>query len=160
MALAVQHGRVLASHIAHRGCPPRTFRATLPSAMLHPCAQPGCPTLVARGLSRCPDHYRRSSVRTRVGRAYVVMPAPMSHPHKPFYNSAAWRRARLAYLVSHPICEIVTSGRACSAPATEVHHRESLDARPDLALDPTNFEAGCKRCHSRETVRLDGGFGR
>lgn len=114
---------------------------------LRPCTFPGCPSLVPRG--RCSLHQPSQ----RLGDGDPLLPL-LHHLHKPFYNSAPWRRARTLYLSLHPICELCQC-----AIATEVHHILSLDARPDLALDPSNLQATCKPCHSRETVRQDGGFG-
>lgn len=134
-------------------------------SLLRPCSHPGCPVLVHHG--RCNTH------RTPL----ASLPAPvrrhLSHTHKPFYNSRAWKLARSSYLRTHPICE--TCKRA---PASEVHHRVSLQdiaehripewvlrlgidpELVDLRLDDRNFLAQCKPCHSAETVRQDGGFGR
>lgn len=112
---------------------------------LRPCTYPGCPSLVPRG--RCPQH------APRIGDGDPLLPL-LHHIHKPFYNSASWRKARSFYLSLHPICELCHSSLA-----TEVHHILSLDSRPDLALTPSNFQATCRPCHSRETVKQDGGFG-
>lgn len=103
--------------------------------LLRPCRHPRCPNLTP---PPCPTHTLRPS-----------------HPHKSFYNSRAWLAARLLYLTSHPVCEICNR-----APAMEVHHKFSIETRPDLRLDEDNFQASCKPCHSKETVRLDGGFGK
>lgn len=129
--------------------------------LLRPCSHPGCPTLVRSG--RCPTHRTSAPAHTSTSApastAAAAAPSRVlprfDHLHKPFYNSRKWRLARKAYLLLHPICE--TCHRA---PSTEVHHVLSLELRPDLALDPSNFMAQCKPCHSRETVRQDGGFGR
>lgn len=137
-------------------------------SLLRPCSHPGCPFLVRRG--RCPAH-RTPNL------SLFSLPAPIrprfDHTHKPFYNSRAWKQARAAYLLLHPICE--TCNRA---PSTEVHHKLSLQdiaenripewvvrlgidpELVDLRLDARNLKAQCKPCHSRETVRQDGGFGR
>lgn len=111
---------------------------------LRPCTFPGCPSLVPRG--RCPQHASPPSSGDPS--------LPLHHLHKPFYNSSAWRRARSLYLSLHPICELCQY-----ALSTEVHHVLSLEERPDLALTPFNFQATCRPCHSKETVRRDGGFG-
>lgn len=142
--------------------------------LLRPCSHPGCPALVRSG--RCPAHRTPAHTTSAPGHAAVVPPRVLprfDHLHKPFYNSRAWKLARSAYLLLHPICE--TCRRA---PSSEVHHKVSLQDIAerripewvrrlgidldlvDLRLDDRNFLAQCKPCHSRETVRQDGGFGR
>lgn len=67
---------------------------------------------------------------------------------KGFYNSAAWRKARLLKLAESPLCELCRrSGRLTAA--TTVHHRQELRDRPDLALDLANLQSVCPPCHSR-----------
>lgn len=58
-------------------------------------------------------------------------------------NSAAWQRLRSAFLARNPICG--SCGRAL---ATQVHHLEPLERRPDLALDWANLAPVCTRCHA------------
>ena len=72
-----------------------------------------------------------------------------SRVHAAFYNSAAWRKTRLAYLESvNHICE------RCGAPAKIVHHRRYLTTDnlddPHVTLDHANLEALCQECHNRE----------
>ena len=63
--------------------------------------------------------------------------------HGNIYRLARWQRLRLKVLVERPLCE------TCGRPATEVHHRISIDERPDLAFDRDNLMALCASCHSR-----------
>jgi predicted kinase len=75
-----------------------------------------------------------------------------SRAHASFYNSAAWRKARLAYLESvNHICE------RCGAPAKVVHHRRYITAEnlgdPHVTLDHANLEALCQDCHNKEHHR-------
>lgn len=80
---------------------------------------------------------------------------------KAFYNSAAWRDTREAYMVSkHGLCE------RCGKPGLIVHHRKAL--RPQDMNDPartlgwSNLELLCHHCHDiehmgkaqRRTLRL------
>ena len=69
-----------------------------------------------------------------------------------FYHTAAWQRARAAYLRAHPCCE--TPG--CREPATLVHHRVAIGAG-GARLDPANFEALCAGCHGRQEGHAWGG---
>lgn len=66
-----------------------------------------------------------------------------------------WTKARDAYLSGHPLCE------RCSTPenpvlAELVHHKVPVEVAPSRLLDPTNFEALCKRCHQLEHHDLRG----
>jgi len=140
----------------------------VPPRPLRLCSTPGCPSIVHSGY--CPSCVTRRGARTvklstptptpdnTVGPdTSSVLPSKFTrnHTHKPFYNSSAWRLARSEYIIAHPICEICHR-----KPSREVHHVKSIEEYPELKLDPTNFQATCTPCHSRETVRVDGGFGR
>jgi len=73
---------------------------------------------------------------------------------KAFYKSAAWRRAREAYVserkaVDGGLCELCQE-----EPGTEVHHKiflrpENIDDE-DITLNPENFALLCYDCHQRE----------
>jgi 5-methylcytosine-specific restriction protein A len=108
---------------------------------LRVCLAPGCPELTSERY--CADHTRERDQRrgTATQRGY----------------DARWRRRRLAYLREHPLCEhCLANGRA--TPATQVDHVVPL--RSGGADAPSNYQALCASCHSRKTVREDGGFGR
>ena len=62
-----------------------------------------------------------------------------------------WYRFRYGYLTRHPMC-------GCGALATEVDHKQRI-ADGGAMYDEGNLQAMCKPCHSRKTVREDGGFG-
>ena len=69
---------------------------------------------------------------------------------KAFYNSAAWKKARQAYIsLKFGICE-----RCGQANAKQVHHKIYLDElninNPDVTLNFDNFELLCDNCHQRE----------
>lgn len=68
------------------------------------------------------------------------------------YNTAAWRRVRRSVLLDQPIC----STPGCNKPASHVDH---LDGDP-TNWSRENLDGKCPGCHSRKTVRQDGGFGR
>lgn len=65
-----------------------------------------------------------------------------------FYQSAAWRELRAAKLRTHPACERCMR-RGVSKLAELVHHVESIEVAPSRALDLTNLESSCRRCHNR-----------
>jgi 5-methylcytosine-specific restriction enzyme A len=111
--------------------------------MSHPdtitvCCEPGCPTLV-RGASRCPQHHLPDRRGSRG------------------YSTAAWQRARTAYLKAHPICEWTHQGdryvEICLSLATEVDHIDGLGPRGPRGTDLTNLRALCKTHHSQRTGR-------
>ena len=71
---------------------------------------------------------------------------------KEFYEGAAWRQTRTAYLLSQQnICE------RCGDIAKVVHHRTYLTPQnihtPELTLNWANLEALCQDCHNREHHR-------
>ena len=41
----------------------------------------------------------------------------------------------------------------CGAPATVVMHIHSIRARPDLRMDPTNWQPGCRKCNAIDAAR-------
>ncbi len=69
---------------------------------------------------------------------------------KAFYNSAAWKKARQAYIeLKFGLCE------RCGAPnSKQVHHKKYLTPNniddPDITLNFDNFELLCDICHQKE----------
>lgn len=57
-------------------------------------------------------------------------------------NSSAWQRLRSAFLARNPIC-----GACGRELATQVHHLQPVERRPDLALDWDNLAPVCVGCH-------------
>lgn len=118
---------------------------------LRPCTYPTCPNLVPRG--RCSIHANKSAPTAPT----ILSPSAriaLHHRNKPFYNSTAWKKARLTHLSLYPVC------MECNIQlANQVDHIQSIEERPDLALDPENLRSICQSCHSRKTVKQDGGFG-
>jgi 5-methylcytosine-specific restriction endonuclease McrA len=70
-----------------------------------------------------------------------------------FYNSAAWLRLRAAFLLANPLCA-ECGKRGLVVEARIVHHVEERLRRPDLALDRSNLESLCPRCHTAHHARL------
>jgi len=74
---------------------------------------------------------------------------------KPFYHTAAWRRARAAALArDQGMCRdcmdrynmgVGTRPRR----ATLVHHIVPIEERPDLALTLSNLRSSCDACHNK-----------
>ena len=75
----------------------------------------------------------------------------------PFYGTSAWKRCREAALLrDHGLCQRClregrraadARGRSVPVLATVVHHKQHLDAHPELALTLDNLESLCDRCH-------------
>jgi 5-methylcytosine-specific restriction enzyme A len=63
-----------------------------------------------------------------------------------------WRDARDSYLHGHPLCEDCIAQGFYDRRASEVHHKISLRTG-GTRLDPENFRALCKSCHSKRTAR-------
>jgi len=83
---------------------------------------------------------------------------PRESPHARGYDRR-WRRLRRMHLMKHPLCEDPFG----------VHGRrtvmgEHVDHIVPLARGGSNHESNlqtlCVSCHSRKTVRCDGGFGK
>ena len=58
------------------------------------------------------------------------------------------RLPRVHFLARHPIC-----GACGAALATQVHHLQPVERRPDLALDWDNLAPVCTRCHGNCNAR-------
>lgn len=65
------------------------------------------------------------------------------------YRMKKWRGIRARHIARNPVCP-------CGKIATEVDHVDG-----DIANNvSTNLQSYCKSCHSKKTVRCDGGLGR
>lgn len=106
-----------------------------PSKPLRPCSVPGC-ALPAVAGGRCETHARPRQ-RQRPPDARESASARGYDRH--------WRVIRAAFLRRHPECA------DCGAPATEVHHVQSLAEGGTNHWE--NLMPLCKPCHSRRTRR-------
>lgn len=72
-----------------------------------------------------------------------------------FYWSTRWRKLRKAHLSAEPLCrECLVKGITMAAAI--VDHIQDRKARPDLALDDSNLQSLCKRCHDQKTATMHG----
>ena len=114
-----------------------------------PCTHAGCHVLVRDGSGRCAKHVKadRQQLDARRGSA-----------HERGY-SAAWQRARVGFLRSHPLCVRCSANHETVA-ASVVDH--IIPHRGDMTLFwlHSNWQSLCKRCHDLKTALEDGGFGR
>lgn len=69
---------------------------------------------------------------------------------KKFYGTYAWKKKRkdIRKRDNNECQECKRNGKYSNA--KEVHHKEHLEQRPDLALDENNLEALCKSCHDKK----------
>ena len=63
-------------------------------------------------------------------------------------SSAQWKKVRAMKLARDPLCEECKQ-HAVATRATQVHHREALVRRPDLAFVLDNLVSTCTTCHAR-----------
>lgn len=122
----------------------------MPSKPKRFCGVPGCPNLVELGVTRCPTHQRakENNFDKRRGTS-----------HSRGYDRE-WRRLRAAKLSANPLCEeCLRLNRVTTA--TDVDHIEPFNGVNDpLRLAWDNLQSLCHTCHSRKTVKEDGGYGR
>jgi 5-methylcytosine-specific restriction protein A len=110
----------------------------MPIKPLTPCRQLGCPELTNNGY--CPKHLA-------INRSlYDKEKRPKKS--KKFYDSAAWRKVRKIKLAQQPQCELC-SADGFTVLATAVHHDQSIEDFPALALTLSNLVSICGTCHSR-----------
>lgn len=102
------------------------------------CAEPRCPTLVAKGETYCRPHFLG---RRRAADAKRPSASARGYDSK-------WRETRASYLRSHPICE---DKAGCIARATDVHHLDGQGPKGERGHDFTNLQALCHAHHSQIT---------
>lgn len=115
----------------------------MPSSILKPCANAGCPNLVVRGYCDvCSGQAYEAQRPTSTQRDY----------------GARWRKVRDAFLAANPWC-CDPYGRHKEKPvkAHQVDHK--LPRKFGGTDDPSNLQGFCDSCHSIKTAKEDGGFG-
>lgn len=123
----------------------------MPTKPKKPCNKAGCTAVTDQ--SYCPRHQLEKS-KQRYNKQYERQRGTASQRG----YDATWQRLRKMVLNANPLC------RSCqrdgmATPATEVDHIVPIN-RGGERLDRKNLQALCKSCHSKKTVREDGGFGR
>ena len=75
--------------------------------------------------------------------------------HKLIYNTGTWRKLRLEYLKSNPLCEVCLENEIIKS-AIDVHHKTPISAGKDimemktLGFNIKNLKSVCKICHKEE----------
>jgi 5-methylcytosine-specific restriction enzyme A len=105
----------------------------------HPCREPRCPAIAEDGKAYCEKHKEQepkpfNSVRGRM--------------KNPLYYTTTWQTVRQQKLMLTPVCEICRR-----APGRIVHHVQPARENPELALELSNLQTVCFRCHQLETNR-------
>lgn len=73
-----------------------------------------------------------------------------------FYKCKAWRTVRKEALIRDNYECQRCKKKGKYSPARNVHHKEEVRKRPDLALELDNTESLCIRCHNEEHDRYQG----
>jgi 5-methylcytosine-specific restriction protein A len=109
------------------------------------CTKDGC-AAIAVDRGRCLEHKHKRAPERRVNRER--------------YNSIGWLRNKANYIRAHPVCCLC--GGAAETPDHWPVSRRDLVAAGDQHADSWDkLRPLCKRCHSRETARLQpGGWNR
>lgn len=107
---------------------------------LRPCKHPGCRELTNNAY--CDKHKPQET-------GYV-------NPYRHLYNNDRWRNARAQYLFTHEWCaECLKRGKHTLA--TEVDHKKPHKGDVHLFWARWNWQPLCKSCHSKKTMRENGG---
>lgn len=119
-----------------------------------PCPDPTCPHLRPRG-GDCPDGHGRAQRRASQIRTDARRPTASRRG----YGATHRTRFRGPVLQRDPICVLCRE-----APSTVADHhpltRRQLVAQGLDPNDPKHGRGLCGPCHSAETAKHDGGFGR
>jgi 5-methylcytosine-specific restriction protein A len=75
-----------------------------------------------------------------------------------FYQSAAWRGVRAAFLRANPLC-LLCNARGRLVAAKVVDHITPLKAGGER-VDASNLQGLCVSCHNAKTARETAGHGR
>jgi 5-methylcytosine-specific restriction protein A len=117
----------------------------MPMKLAKPCKHPGCARTTR--FRFCENHgkqHSRQKSRSRLS------------PSRRGYD-AAWRKIRENVLAEEPFCREFAKHQRVEI-ATDVDHIIPL-ARGGTH-DWGNLQPLCEACHSRKSVKMDGGFGR
>lgn len=74
------------------------------------------------------------------------------------YNTAAWRRLRVAHLKRNPLC-VFHQRRGEVVAATTVDHVLPWRQNRALVFEDSNLQSLCAPCHSSEKQRIERGGG-
>ena len=115
----------------------------MPRRPATPCTTPGCPEKALPGGSKCRGHKRQ------VGRAYDRRRGTSTQRG----YGANHRKLRKKVLAEEPLCRECLKENKLT-PATEMDHSDGNQWN----LERSNLQGLCHGCHSRKTVKEQGGF--
>lgn len=106
----------------------------MPTRPKKPCSFSMCPALVPSGTRFCEKHTKAERKR--------YADRPERKDSNRFYSSKRWLKLRNMFLRAHPLCE------KCGDVATICHHcKVAVKDDPSRAMEWSNLEALCNRCH-------------
>ena len=126
-----------------------------------PCREPGCPVLSHDKADRgyCTEHQwrlqeaklrRKQTNRRAAQRANQKRRADEEQSKlDSFYNSALWKKVRMAHRTREPLCRHCHIAGRVTAGNVVDHIIERRDGGADY--DPANLQTLCHACHSIKT---------
>lgn len=115
------------------------------------CVAPGCDEIAEAGCKRCGRHEREAEERRRAAGERAKQSDEVKARSR-LYKTARWKKEARRFLNAHPICEDCGE-LGVVEPSREVDHKARHMGDPKKFWDRSNWQALCKRCHSRKTAR-------
>ncbi len=115
------------------------------------CSAPGCEDIAEPGGPHCQHHAAQAAARLAERRA-AAQRTDHAAAQRALYGDARWQRAARRFLRRNPLCVDCAELGAVEA-ATDVDHIEPHKGDRAKFWDRSNWQALCKRCHSRKTAR-------
>ncbi len=119
----------------------------MPYAAPTVCCRAGCNALGQRG-GYCAEHKAEAAHKYRERERVRHREYKARRTDDKFYTTPQWRKFRLWFLASNPLCVICKQKNILTS-ATVVDHIKPLKTAPGLAFTPGNMRPLCKSCHSR-----------
>jgi 5-methylcytosine-specific restriction protein A len=121
------------------------YDTLMPSAAPHPCAQSGCPALVAHGQSRCPTHTKERKQQADKARPSAAERGYTWH----------WQKLRKQVLREEPLCRrCLEQNPPRVTPSDEVDHIIPLSKGG--THERSNLQALDVECHRIKSAEEDG----
>ena len=122
----------------------------MPMKPLKICNHVGCNQLTKD--ARCQEHEQehQSEANKRVSNN--------RQSYHMWYSSTRWRKLRLIWLKSNPLC-VYCQEQNKLIPAQVVDHIRPHKGDIYMFYSVDNLQSLCKRCHDIKTASIDGGYG-
>lgn len=119
----------------------------MPSKPKRPCSKMGCRELTTERF--CSRHAKVEAKEYDRARG--------SSSQRGY--TSRWQRYSRSFRKANPLC-VNCSAQGLIRPSEHVDHIKAVSGADDpLFWDKSNHQALCQSCHSRKTIREDGGFG-